>query len=154
MAGNNKTQNLVLSTTSTTVTTEKPGGSSDATNASFGVTALFLFIAVFIVVVCVRKRCRNKSQDSKNSEFSDEISDIFVQEDKFVRTTKQWVDLHEGIKAVIKGILIDVRRLELAHEIGKGNILLTLSTRHNCTASIPAASTNNVSNMTLLEKFI
>ena len=96
-----------VTTTSALTTPTPPGeGHGQATNASVGVTGLVLFAVVLIVVVLARRRCQKNPQDNK-SMHSDDISDIFVQEDKFVRSTSQWIDLHENVKAVIKGVLVD-----------------------------------------------
>jgi hypothetical protein len=110
------------------ISTTEATGATKGAKASFGLTGLLIFVIILVILIIVKKKCRKPSvsRSASKSEFeaSDEISDVFVQEDRFVRHTQSWVDAQGNqLKAAIKTVLIDSRCLQLQRIIGKGIIL-------------------------------
>lgn len=104
-----------------------------AGNATFGLTGLLVFVIVVILIVFAKKRCidrRRRRTHSDSAAAADEESSSFnEQNEMFVKdpfrdleqkTSERWGQLPDNVKWMLKGHIIDYRKVRLGGVIGKG----------------------------------
>ena len=115
--------------------TQTPGNlttvadTSTTQGVSFGLSGLLLFVGVVIIAVVVRRKCRQESDDDDLEDVGD--SSVFEGEDTVLGSMKegrqrlekqdsQFGIMNDEIKALVKSVSIDSRRLTMDQMLGKG----------------------------------
>lgn len=112
-------------------TTSAPDNMGTASNATFGLTGLLVFVIVVILIIFAKKRCINRRRRRKHSDSAadeegssfNERNEMFVKDpfkDLEEKTSERWGQLPDNVKWLLKGHIIDYRKVRLGGVIGKG----------------------------------
>ena len=106
-----------------------PTPESYANKATFGLTGLLVFVIVVIIIIFAKKRCieRKRRRHSDSAADSDESfneqTEMFVKDpfkDLEESSSEKWKQLPDNVKWMLKGHIIDNRKVRLGSLIGKG----------------------------------
>lgn len=118
------------------VTEAGPTPESYANKATFGLTGLLVFVIVVIIIIFAKKRCterkrRHHSDSVADEESFNEQTEMYVKDpyrDLEQSSSEKWKQLPENVKWMLKGHIIDNRKVKLGSLIGKGQTVPQLLT--------------------------